>query len=254
MVAYALGPTACWRGSTGSCSAGRPNSSTGHITGPLAASRRPAGDIFRTSGPADPAAGLIKRYGHDRRHMSLGQGRETPARAFLRGRRPPGVGVVACGRTGEQYRVRCGGGGGGCHFWDLTTPAHLHFHRLYTDACVGPNAGHRREGRTHRAADTQNTPDNMRCIRCGYVIGGRFDGVARDRPGRRRHPGLPPSGRATRSVEYRIGMPAGLHGGGRIDRHDGFCAPSAGACHGYARTGKTGPAGPFRPSWRKTPV
>ena len=111
LVACALGPAACRRGSTGSCSAGRPNSSTGRITGPLAASRRPVGDIFHTSGPADPAAGLIKRYGHDRRHMFPGRGRETPARAFLRGRQPPGVGVVACGRMGEQYRVRCGGEG-----------------------------------------------------------------------------------------------------------------------------------------------
>ena len=254
MVAYALGPTACWRGSAGSCSAGRPNSSTGHITGPLAASRRPVGDIFHTSGPTDPAAGLIKRYGHDRRHMSLGQGRETPARAFLRGRRPPGVGVVACGRTGEQYRVRCEGGEGAAIF-GISQHPHTFISTGFTRMpALDPTRAAGGGGRTHHAADTQNTPDNMRCIRCGYVIGGRFDRVARDRPGRRRHPGLPPSGRATRSVEYRIGMPAGLHGGGRIDRHDGFCAPSAGACHGYARTGKTGPAGPFRPSWRKTPV
>ena len=181
------------------------------------------------------------------------------------GGRPPGVGVVACGRTGEQYRVRCGGG---ATIFGISQHQHTFISTGFTRMPMSDPtraAGGGGGGRTHRAADTQNTPDNMRCIRCGYVIGGRFVRVARDRPGRRpsgqtagpgrrRHPGLPPSGRATRSVKYRIGMPAELHGGGRIDQHDGFCAPSAGACHGYARTGKTGPAGPFRPSWRKTPV
>ena len=63
-------------------------------------------------------ARLIKWHNCDRRHMSLMRGKETLAQAFLRKMLPPGAKIVTDKQAGEQYRVRCGGGGS--RFWDPT--------------------------------------------------------------------------------------------------------------------------------------
>ena len=64
------------------------------------------GDIFHREGQTDPVTRLVRWYNHDRTHMSLGDGTETPAQAFARKMPPPDAVRVTDGQTGEEYHVR----------------------------------------------------------------------------------------------------------------------------------------------------
>lgn len=64
------------------------------------------GDIFHREGRTDPVARLVRRYNRDRTHVSLGGGRETPARAFAGKMPPPDAVMVTDGQAGGECRVR----------------------------------------------------------------------------------------------------------------------------------------------------
>ena len=74
------------------------------------------GDVFRRDGRTDPAARLSRWHNHDRTHMSLGDGTETPARAFT-GKIPRRAPRGPRRAGGGEYHVRTQGADS---FWDAT--------------------------------------------------------------------------------------------------------------------------------------